>query len=338
MPEAFELLVEVTRNKIVESRHFGAAVVCDHKGNMLESWGDAEQLVFPRSALKPMLAIDLVESGASARFKLSETELALACASHQGEAIHREAVENWLRKLGLTPDDLACGKALSDDPANLAQALTSGQPRTRSYHNCSGKHTAYLTTALHLGLPTDSYHHLDHPLQQRSLDILSDLAGVDIRQFPAGIDGCGVPAPTMPLKNLAIAIARYAKPDELSDSRAQAIITLHKAMAAKPFYIAGHGTSVSDICVATKGAILPKSGAEGILIAAVPGRGLGIALKIADGSARGRATALLAILDHIGALSQVEKDQLQAHISPQLRNSRDELVGEIRPASSWLGG
>jgi len=333
---SYELLVEVTRNGTVESRHFGSAVVCDARGNVVESWGDIESLVFPRSALKPMLAIQLVESGASAHYALNDAELSLACSSHQGEQMHQDLVASWLNRLGLTEEHLACGPVLPEDTESAHKLLASGQQGCRIHHNCSGKHAGFLTTALHLDLSLDDYHHIEHSLQQLSLDTLSDLADIDLKQYPIGIDGCGLPAPTMPLLQLGHATARFASPVDLSDSRAQAIYRLHEAITNEPLYIAGHGSVVSELNEVTKGAVLAKTGAEGVATAALPGRGLGIALKITDGSSRARSVALLAILDHLGALSDEEKHQLQAHISPVILNSTGIVVGEIRPAASWL--
>ena len=332
----YELFVEVTRNDTVESRHFGAAVVCDFRGDVVESWGNIESLVFPRSALKPMLAIHLVESGASKQYSLGDAELSLACSSHQGETIHQTLVESWLDRLGLTEDHLACGAVLPEHTESAHKILASGQTGCRVHHNCSGKHAGFLTTALHLNLPLNNYHLVDHPLQQRSMAILSDLADIDLKQYPIGIDGCGLPAPTMPLLQLGRAIARFARPVDISDYRAQAIYRLHEAIANEPLFIGGHGSVVSELNEVTKGSVLAKTGAEGIITAAIPGMGLGIALKIADGSSRARSVALLAILDHLGALSDNDKRELQAHASPRIVNSRDLAVGEIRPAASWL--
>jgi L-asparaginase II len=331
----YELLVEVTRNGTVESRHFGSAVVCDYKGNVVKSWGDIEGLVFPRSALKPILAIQLVESGASEHYALSDAELSLACSSHQGEQMHQTLVESWLHRLGLTEEHLACGAVLPEDTESAHRLLASGQQGCRIHHNCSGKHTGFLTTALHLGLTLDNYHLVAHPLQQLSLEILSNLANIDIKQYPMGIDGCGLPAPTIPLLQLGRATARFAKPVDLSDERAQAIYRLQEAITNEPLYIAGHGSVVSELNEVTKGSVLAKSGAEGVITAALPEQGLGIAVKIVDGSNRARAVALLAILDFLGALTEEEKHQLQAHIAPTIINSRGLTVGEIRPAASW---
>jgi len=333
-----ELLVEVLRGGTVESRHFGAAVVCDFKGNVVESWGNIERLIFPRSALKPMLAIHLIESGASEHYALSDAELSLACSSHQGELIHQNLVKSWLSRLGLAEEDLACGPVLPEDTESAHKLLAAGQHGCRIHHNCSGKHTGFLTTALHLSLPLKNYHLLDHPLQQTSLDILSDLADIDLRQYPIAIDGCGLPAPTMPLIQLGRAMARFANPVNLSDNRRQAIYRLHEAITNEPLYIAGHGMMASELNDVTKGLVLAKTGAEGILTAALPKRGLGIAVKIADGSSRARSVALMAILDYLNVLSDEEKQKLVSHIAPTIVNSRGLTVGEIRPATSWLSG
>lgn len=332
----YELLVEVTRNNTVESRHFGSAVVCDYQGNVIHSWGDIDGIIFPRSALKPFLAIQLVETGAYKHYSLSDAELSLACSSHQGEDIHQTLVRSWLARLGLTEEHLACGAVLPEDTESAHQLLASGQQGCRIHHNCSGKHTGFLTTALHLDLSLENYHRADHPLQQLSLDILSDLANVDIKRYPMGIDGCGLPAPTMPLVQLARATARFAKPEDLSEQRAQAIYRLHEAITNEPLYIAGHGSVVSELNEVTRGSVLAKTGAEGVLTAALPEQGLGIAIKIADGSTRARSVALFAILDYLDALTEQEKHQLQAHIAPTIINSRGVDVGDIRPAASWL--
>jgi L-asparaginase II len=185
-------------------------------------------------------------------------------------------------------------------------------------------------------MPLEDFHLVDHPLQQLSLDSVSDLTGINLRENPIGIDGCEFPAPTMPLLQLGRAVARFARPSDLSDDRAEAISRLQQAIIREPLYAAGHGTLVSELIQVSKGMVLPKTGAEGVLTAALPEKGLGIALKISDGSARARSAALLAILDHLGVLSDQQKSLLQAHMTPQIENTRGLVVGEIYPARSWL--
>jgi len=309
--------------------------VCDTKGNIIESWGDFDSLVFPRSTLKPMLAIQLIESGASDHYTLNDAELSFACSSHQGEEIHQNLAKSWLKRLGLTENHLACGAVLPEHTESAHRLLAKGQKGCRIHHNCSGKHTGFLTTALYLDMRLDNYHVLEHPLQQLSLDILSDIADIDLRQYPIGIDGCGLPAPTMPLRQLGHAVARFANPVDLSSQRSQAILRLHEAITNEPLYIAGHGAVVSELNEVAKGVVLAKSGAEGVITAALPKQGLGIALKIADGSTRARSIVLLAILDHLNVLSSSEKHKLNKHIYPTLNNSLGVEIGKVRLAESW---
>jgi L-asparaginase II len=250
----------------------------------------------------------LIRIGASERYALSDAEIALACASHQGDPIHQKLVSARLHRLGLTEDHLACGAVLPDDVVSAHRVLGLGQQGCRAHHNCSGKHASFLTTALHLKMPLDGFHLVGHPLQQLSLESLSDLARIDVRACPMGIDGCGFPAPTLPLLNLGLAVARFANPAYLGDDDAHAILRIQQAIIREPLYAAGHGTVVTELNQVTRGRVLAKTGAEGILTAAVPEQGLGIALKISDGSARARSSALLAILDHLGILTDTKKN------------------------------
>lgn len=336
MNKLYELFTEVTRGDTVESRHFGAAVVCDYKGNILHQWGDIDQLVFPRSALKPIQAIGLVESGASNQYELSDAEIALACASHLGEDIHVDVVREWLDRLGLNQDHLACGSQLPSHTESAHKLLAQDQSPCRIHHNCSGKHAGFLTTAQFLKLPVENYHQLDHPVQKLSFEIIADLTQLDPHNHPIGVDGCGFPAITLPLKSLGTAMARFANPVDLSDDRAKAIKRIHKALAQAPLYIAGHGSTASELIEVTQGTVLAKNGAEGVFVAALPEQGLGVALKISDGNPRGRSVALLAILDQLGVLSDSHKQQLKEHIKPDVLNSRNEKVGEIRPAAPLM--
>ena len=162
------------------------------------------------------------------------------------------------------------------------------------------------------------------------------MIGVDLQPSSIGADGCGFPAPTMSLQQLAHAVAKFAKPADLSKSRAAAILRLQGAITREPFYSSGYGTMASETISATEGEVLIKTGAEGVLTAALPELGYGIALKIADGNSRASSVAMLALLDYLSVLSESQKIQLQAHITPQILNSRGSVVGDIHPAHAWL--
>ncbi|MEI6896772.1 MAG: asparaginase [Psychromonas sp.] len=332
----YDLFVEVTRNNMLESQHFGAAVVCDYKGNIIEQWGNIEQTIFPRSAIKPLLSINLIKSGADESFKLSDKEISLSCGSHMGESIHQKSLTNWLNRLGMNEEHLACGVDLPENKVRAHHLLSLGEKKCKIHHNCSGKHTGFLTTALHLGLPLENYQHIDHPLQTSALKILSEMAQISLPKQTIGIDGCGFPAPTMPLLNLAKAMAAFANPILLRDDLSKAIKRIQRAIINEPFYLSGTNTIVSDLNQKTKGRIIAKTGAEGVMVASIPDKGLGIALKIADGNSRASSVALLEILRHLNLLNKNEIQDLQPYFTPDLINSRGEIVGNIRAASSWL--
>ena len=330
------MFVEVTRNNLVESVHYGAAAVCNQRGELLHSWGDVNQLMFPRSSIKPLLAIPMIEQGANIHYQMNEREITLSCASHQGEKIHTEVLSSWLQRLGLSEEHLDCGCAWPEDDKNARELVANGQAGSRLHHNCSGKHLGFLTTAMHLNEPLNNYCDLDHPVQRRGLKVVSELAGFDLNSVSIGIDGCGFPAPSMPLVALARTAAQLADPSHLTAKRAAAIATINQAISNCPLYLAGSDTLVSDLNRVTGGAVLAKTGAEGVFIAWLPQRGLGIALKIADGSARARTVALLAILLHLKVLSKAEQLALRNYIAPVLTNSQGIAVGGIRAAQSWL--
>ncbi|MEK9725939.1 MAG: asparaginase, partial [Rhodospirillaceae bacterium] len=209
------LTVEVTRGDLLESRHACLVVIADSSGAIVDSWGEAGREIYPRSAIKPLQALPLLETGAAEAFGLSDAEVALACASHMGEPMHRDAVRAWLGRVGLGVDDLECGPHAPTDEAAAAEIIRRGVEPDRSFNNCSGKHSGFLTTARHLGEPTAGYLGIDHPVQLRLRHVLEDLGGADLSGTARGIDGCGIPVYGMPLAALARAAARMADPDTL---------------------------------------------------------------------------------------------------------------------------
>ena len=327
------ILVEVWRGGAVESRHRGAAVVMDSDGNAILAWGDGGAPVFPRSAIKPVQALALLETGAAARFDVSAAELALASSSHNGEDAHVDAVHAWLARMGLGDDALECGAHAPYLGAADAAMRAAGRTPTRAHNNCSGKHAGMLATALAMGVSPRGYSQAEHPVQRRVRDILSEMSGHDHTRAEMGIDGCGIPTYATPLASLARAIAHVADPRRLAPARADAVARIRRAVAAHPHMVAGTGRFCTQIMTAAGEAILVKTGAEGVFAAALPGRGLGIALKIDDGATRASECAMASLLLHL--VPGVANDALDAYARKPLANWAGTRVGEVRAAPGW---
>ncbi|MGE0719848.1 MAG: asparaginase [Alphaproteobacteria bacterium] len=329
------VLVEVTRGTAVESRHRGSVAVVDGEGNVVHAVGDIARAVYPRSAIKPLQALALVESGAADRFGLGDTEIALACASHRGEPVHTETVTAWLGRVGLSAADLECGAHLPYDPRTMEALLRAGGTASPIHNNCSGKHSGFLTAALHLGLPTRGYIQPEHPLQQRLFRTVEEMGGEKLDATGRGSDGCGIPVFGVPLRALARAFARLDDTRGLAPERAAAAARILAAMAARPVMVSGHGNFVTRVMEVAGATVRLKSGAEGVYCAVLPGRGLGIALKIDDGAGRAAEMAMAATLDRLGAFDAAQRAALADFLEAPIRNVAGKLVGTVRPVAAW---
>jgi L-asparaginase II len=328
------VLVEATRGDAVESRHRGACVVADARGGVRFSCGDVARPVYGRSALKPLQALPLVESGAADRFGLGDREMALACASHHGEPVHVAAVAEWLRRLGLTADDLECGAHAPGDAAAAERLIRDGARPSPLHNNCSGKHAGFLATARHLGEPTRGYIAPDHPVQRRVLAVLEAMTDLNLAYAPRGTDGCGIPVIGIPLVALARAMARLVDPEGVPSARADAARRVLRAMAAEPLMVDGTGGFPTVVMEQAGAKVQLKPGAEGVFCAALPGLGLGVALKIENGNGRAAEVAMGAMLTRLGILGAAASAALAPLLRPRLRNVVGVEVGELRPTAA----
>jgi len=320
------ILVEVTRGPLVESTHRGAVAVSDAEGRLRIAVGDVERPIFPRSALKPVQAVPLIESGAAEKFGLTDEEIALACASHSGEPQHTSRVAAWQERIGCSVADLACGPHRPMHEGTATQMIRSGEKWTPLHNNCSGKHTGFMTLARGLGAPVEGYQEVDHPVQRAVEATLTQLAALS-GPLPYGVDGCTVPNFALSLAALARAMAAIADPTGLSPARAAACRRVVSAMIANPDLVAGTGRPCTQL-MRQASDIAVKTGAEGVYVALLPALGLGVALKIDDGASRAAETAIAAALVALGAI----KDEGPAHAlshAPVL-NTRNVHVGERR--------
>ena len=321
------ILVAVTRGVLDESAHRGALAVAKPGGEIVFSIGDISRPHFTRSAIKALQAIPMVESGAAAAFGLDSHELALACASHNGETEHLAGVRNLLAKCGLDEDALACG---AQWPLGIAaaRALVAAGERPRPIHNnCSGKHAGMLAVAVHRGEKTRGYQHMDHPVQKSIADVLANLGGVELTEELSAIDGCSVPTWALPVQAMAQSFAKFGTGAELAGERAAACRDLMAACFAEPFYVAGTGRFCTGVMSRLRARAFVKAGAEGVYCASLPESGLGLALKIDDGAKRAAEAAMVAAL---GALLPGSRDELQGIWDGRITNWRGEVTGETQ--------
>ena len=323
-------LAIVTRGGATESVHYGCVAVVDAAGRLLFSAGDPHHLTTTRSALKPLQAIPFVTRGGVERFGYSREQVALLCASHSGEPRHVEAVADMLRRADCTVDQLQCGV---HPPLyyTVREELPPSDARfTALHHNCSGKHSGMLAYCRLCGLPTATYLAYDHPLQQAIREAVAYQTGVPERELVAGIDGCSAPNYAVPLDRLAYAFARLATVAD--DPRfGTAPASLAAAMTAHPEMVSGERRNDLILMRAGRGDWVTKVGAEGVQAVGVRSRGLGIALKVIDGNARGLHPATVAVLDQLGLLDDAQRGELGAWREPVLRNFRGLETGKVTP-------
>lgn len=292
-------MVELWRGGMLESSHLGHAVICDAQGGIVESWGDPQAVIFPRSSCKMLQALPLVESGAADAAGLTEAQLALSCASHQGAAIHTDMVARWLADLGLGESDLRCGSHEPYDRTERDRLIKTDTSPCQYHNNCSGKHSGFLTLNRHLGGHAD-YVEVDHPVQRAVKAAFEEVTGETSPGF--GIDGCSAPNFATTVHGLARAMAYFANADDSGNSRQRAAHRLTRAMASYPELVAGEGRSCTELMRAMGGRVAIKTGAEAVFVAIIPEKRIGIALKIVDGGTRASEAAIAALLVRAGVL------------------------------------
>jgi len=322
------------RNGIVESFHRIHVVLADPRGRVLASVGRRGIPVVYRSAAKPFQAIPLVEDGVVDRFGLSEAELALAAASHNGEAEHLQGARRILERVGCREEDLGLGPLLPLGGESARTLLRAGAAAEPLHNNCSGQHAAMLGLARVHDWPLDSYLEPDHPLQLRMLAEISRFTGLKEEEIPTMVDGCGMVAFAAPLEAVARSFARLGA----AASREEGPRRVLGAMANHPFMVGGTGRLCTRLVEVTRGRLVGKLGAEGVYGVAVPQEELGLAVKVEDGGVRAGDPAVVRALELLGLLSPEEAEELAPFGRKEIRNSRGSVVGEMIGTFSFASG
>lgn len=319
-------LVEVWRGGRVESVHLGHAVIAHAGGEVVQAWGNPAAVIFPRSSCKMIQALPLVESGAA----LVPEQMALACASHQGAALHVQRVAQWLADMGLTEADLRCGAHEPYDRAERDRLIRAHQAPCQCHNNCSGKHAGFLMLNRHLGGGPE-YVDPTHPVQQAVRQAFEEVTGEASPGY--GIDGCSAPNFATSVAGLARAAAGFAGATEAT-ARGRAMRRLTAAMIAHPDLVAGEGRACTELMRACNGRVALKTGAEAVFVAIIPDLRLGIAVKVADGGTRGAEAAIAALLIRLGVLQAAHPAALKRLDGP-VTNWRGLETGAIRRAPGF---
>jgi L-asparaginase II len=347
----YQPVLEMTRGRIVESIHFGAAAVVDSAGRLLAWLGDPKTVTYLRSSAKPFQALPFIEGGGDQVFHLTSKEVAVICGSHDGSDEHVEVIKGIQAKVGVQESDLLCGTHPLSHLPTIEAMRARGEIPTPNRHNCSGKHTGMLAAARMRNLPIADYTSPDHPIQKSILQALAEICDLPQDQVEIGVDGCSVPNFALPLYNAALGFAHLCDPRSLQVERAIACRRITQSMMANPLMVGGMDRFDTRLMETCPGRIVAKGGAEGYMIMGVPGGvlgaespGIGIAFKISDGDLairkangetynRVRPAVALEILIQMGILSEKELEMLTVDFGPikPVTNWRRLMVGEARP-------
>ncbi|MCK5295880.1 MAG: asparaginase [Alphaproteobacteria bacterium] len=329
------IFVKAFRGDIIETRHRGSAIVMKADGTIVGKWGDVDEPMFLRSSTKPLQGIPLVESGTADRFNFSDKEIALACASHSAEEKHEDTLRALLERIGFSADDLECGPPMAACDNNVVLARRGIKKALPIHNNCSGQHVAFLAMAKHLDLQHKGYIKENHPIQLMVAKTLGEMAGTDMGKASMAIEGCGIPVFAFTRKQAALSYARFATPSSLPAKRAEAVKRITKAMMSEPEYFGGNkcfDTTVTGVL----GNVICKEGSQGTQIAIIPTLGLGVVLKIEDGSAMVKQVSMGAILTSLGLVDDKQQEELRRFFTPEVKNSSGEVVGIAKPVDEWI--
>jgi len=317
-----KLFCNVTRGGKIESRHEVFVIAIDEDGKTILSIGSPDYITCIRSSFKPFQASAAIKSGAVKTAGFSEQEIALMCASHNGEEIHVKTAKRMVNKLGLDISHYECGSHPPYDHAARNKARQNGF--TPFHNNCSGKHSGMLAVAQHLGADTKDYINPDHPVQQTIIDQLKRLTGK--KELPLGIDGCSAPTPFLSLKEIALLF------QALGSGNYRELNIAYRAMTSHPYLIGGKDRFDTDFNAALKGRGITKVGGEairGMVIKTEKYGVVGIAQKIIDGNQRANETAVMTILNNLNLLKSEENELLQKYNKKQLFNHRKIHIGDV---------
>mgnify|MGYP006165762141 CR=1 FL=1 len=324
----FADLVTSTRGNIVENIHQGVAVAMDSEGRVIKKWGDITTEIFPRSALKLIQTFGIITTGADKALKLKDEQIAFATSSHHAEPVHLDMVKSWLAELDLEEEDLMLGPAWPLSQKRKDYIVRHEGRKSRIYHNCSGKHCGQLSICKHSKFKTLNYQDLKHPVQKLFIQNLEKLSETKINHI--GIDGCGLPAPSLPLERFAYALTKFADPAKLEGVDKKAVMKVFECCVKHPVLFGGSESVNSILTKSSNKKILVKNGADGVFSAIIPDEKMAIVVKIKDGNMKAAEVAIAGLLKDLKIL---DNDEVKKLIDQPIMNSAGKKSGKMY----WIG-
>lgn len=327
-----EVLINVTRGPIVESMHRGDAVVVDNKGKILYQIGDPYKETYLRSSAKPLQTINVFLSGAAKKFNFTDEEIAIMCASHYCEDFHIKVIENMIKKMDLSLDNINGGNIHSISPKYYETQLRENHVLTPANNDCSGKHSGMLASCLAKGYGVENYTELEHPVQQDISNCLAKMCEIPVEKMHFGVDGCTVPVHAMPIYNMALGFAKLANPEDLEEEYKAACERIFTAMNNAPEMVSGTDGFCSGLIKHSGGKLIGKLGAEGVYCIGIKGKNIGLAVKIEDGNySRAIDPAVMRCLEDLNVLEAHELEALKGFARFPNYNNKNEVVGYVEP-------
>ena len=317
-------LVAATRGEVIENIHQGIAIAIDSNYRIIKQWGDTSTEIFPRSALKPIQALGIITTGTDSGLKLKDEQIALATSSHHAETVHVDMVKLWLKELGLDEEDLTLGSAWPLSPKRKDYILRHEGRKSKLYHNCSGKHCGQLSICIHQKFKTLNYQDPKHPVQKLFIQNLEKLSETKINHI--GIDGCGLPAPSLPLERFAYALTKFADPAKLEGIDKKAAMKVFECCVKYPVLFGGSESVNSILTKSSKKRVLVKNGADGVFSAIIPDEKMVVVVKIKDGNMKAAEIAIAGLLKDLKIL---DNEEIKKLITQPIMNSAGKRSGKM---------
>ncbi len=330
-------LIELSRSGTPECLHFGAVAVVNRHGTLLAHAGDPQWRTFSRSTLKALQALPFMEGGGPAFFGFGLEQIAMLCASHNGEDEHVAQATGMLAKAGLTTSALRCGCHVPGIFAALETCPPPDAVFDARHNNCSGKHAGFLAFCVQHGLTLDDYIDPSHPLQAAIRRDVARACGMDVEDFRMGIDGCSAPNYDLPLAHLARAYARLAS-GALDSEFGASFALLGNAMTSHPDLVSGTARNDLAFMCAGRGDWVSKIGADGVQVVGSKSRGEAFAIKIIDANKPALHAASVEVMEQLGWLDDGQRTELQPWRAQEIRNARGLLVGARKPVFTLGSG